>query len=560
MQKSTTAGARGPEEGISWPGSSLAHYWLDAVWRATAAADALRVRAANMTAHEAQGMPPLLHFEYEPVADGHDLTPPSNYRLLRATRCGTDALEKYVRKDAAPVMVVDPRAGHGPGIGGFKRDSEVGMALREGHPVYFVVFDAEPVQGQTMDAVVQTLAAFIDIVAGRHRAKPPIVYGNCQGGWALALALAHCRNRAALAVLNGSPLSYWAGERGVNPMRLLGGFTGGGWPAHWVSDLGGGLFDGAWLVQNFEALRPEGVFRKYDTLYAQPEAERERFLEFERWWNGFYFLAREEMLAIAGELFVGNRLENGEVMIDGHCLADLKNIETPLVLFSSHGDNITPPHQALAWLKTVYPSTDDLVRAGQRVVYLLHKQAGHLGIFVSASVARREHRAMLHHAGEIQNLAPGLYEMVIDESGLGDAAPAARFESRRLEELPFDPEPAGFEKVQEVSEAMERAYAQWISPLVRMTVTPASARLLRALHPMRVSRQVWSEQAIPALAWLPWTLQWLEQAGARDPERTSNPWYRWERSNADAWEHAIASWRTSRDLWAETVFEQLYAN
>lgn len=560
MQDLTTAGASRTEEAVPWPGRMFARYWLDAVWRASAAADALRVRAANMTAHEAAGMPPLLHFEYEPVADAHEFVPPSNYRLLRVTRCGTDALEKYVRKDAAPVMVVDPRAGHGPGIGGFKRDSEVGMALREGHPVYFVVFDPEPVAGQTMDGVVQTLAAFIDIVAKRHRGKPPIVYGNCQGGWALALALAHCRNRAALAVLNGSPLSYWAGERHVNPMRLLGGFTGGVWPAHWVSDLGDGLFDGAWLVQNFEALRPEGVFRKYDTLYAQPEAERERFLEFERWWNGFYFLAREEMLAIAGELFVGNRLENGELMIDGHCLADLKNIDTPLVLFSSYGDNITPPHQALAWLKTVYPSTEDLVRAGQRVVYLLHKQAGHLGIFVSASVARREHRAIFHHAGEIQNLAPGLYEMVLEEGGPADGAPAARFETRRLEELPFDPEPAGFEKVRAISEELERAYARWVSPLVRMTVTPASAQLLRTLHPMRSSRQIWSERATPALALLPWTLQWLEQAGARDPERASNSWYRWERSNADAWEQALESWRTSRDLWVETVFEQIYAN
>ena len=33
-----------------------------------------------------------------------------------------DALEKHVRKGAAPVIVVDPRAGHGPGIGGFKRE------------------------------------------------------------------------------------------------------------------------------------------------------------------------------------------------------------------------------------------------------------------------------------------------------------------------------------------------------------------------------------------------------------------------------------------------------
>ena len=35
--------------------------------------------------------------------------------------------------DAAPFVVVDPRAGHGPGIGGFKADSEIGVAL-QGRP------------------------------------------------------------------------------------------------------------------------------------------------------------------------------------------------------------------------------------------------------------------------------------------------------------------------------------------------------------------------------------------------------------------------------------------
>jgi hypothetical protein len=542
------------------PGRLAVRYWLDAVWRATATADTLRERAASMSAHEAAGMPPLLHFESEPVANGRDFDPPSNYRLLRVTRCGTDALEKHARKDAAAVMVVDPRAGHGPGIGGFKRDSEVGMALLEGHPVYFVVFDPEPVEGQTMGAVVQTLATFIAIVARRHSGRAPIVYGNCQGGWAVTLALSHCEHRAALAVLNGSPLSYWAGDRGINPMRLLGGFTGGVWPAHWMSDLGNGRFDGAWLVQNFEALRPEGVFRKYDTLYAQPEAEHDRFLEFERWWNGFYQLAREEMLAIAGDLFVGNRLENGQVLVDGHCLADLKRIGAPLVIFSSYGDNITPPHQALGWLKAVFPTTEDLVTAGQRVVFLLHKQVGHLGLFVSAGVALREHRAILHHAGAIQALAPGLYEMILEDTAKGEAATDARFEPRRLEDLPFDAHPAGFDKVQALSEASERAYSEWVSPWVRMAVTPESARLLRELHPMRVSRQIWSEQATPALAWLPLTRQWLAAMGAQDPNRAANPWYQLERVGADAYAHAWESWRKSRDLWAEALFQQLYAS
>ncbi|CAG1000990.1 partial Poly(3-hydroxyalkanoate) polymerase subunit PhaC, partial [Burkholderiales bacterium] len=455
------------------------------------------------------------------------------------------------------VIVVDPRAGHGPGIGGFKRDSEVGMALLEGHAVYFVVFDPDPVEGQTLGAVIASVARFIDIVAQRHRGAPPIVYGNCQGGWAVTMALSHCERQVGLAVLNGSPLSYWAGELQVNPMRLAGGFTGGAWLVHWLADLGDGRFDGAWLVQNFESLRPEAVFSKYDTLFAHPEAERERFLEFERWWGGFYFLGREEILSIVRDLFIGNRLQTGEVMVDAHCHADLKRIRSPLVLFSSHGDNITPPHQALAWLRSVYPATQDLIAAGQRIVYLTHPSVGHLGIFVSASTARREHRAVLHHAKAIGALPPGLYEMLLDD-GDSDVAAKARFEPRRLEEVVYEPNPAGFERVRTLSEQLDTLYTRWISPWVQAMAAPASARLLEQLHPMRTSRLMWSPQVVPALAWLPWLRSALEAAGAADPQRDGNPWYAAERSASQAAAQFIESWRVMRDHGAEAAFEALY--
>ncbi len=51
-----------------------------------------------------------------------------------------------------PLLIVCPRAGQGPGIGGFKPDSEVGMALRAGHPVHFATFFPRACRGGT-DAV-----------------------------------------------------------------------------------------------------------------------------------------------------------------------------------------------------------------------------------------------------------------------------------------------------------------------------------------------------------------------------------------------------------------------
>ena len=147
---------------------------------------------------------------------------------------------------------------------------------------------------------------FVEDVVQRHPGKPPVLYGNCQAGWAVTLLAADCEGLAGPVVLNGSPLSYWAGESGVNPMRVSGGLLGGAWLAHLTADLGNGRFDGAWLAQNFENLKPEkAIWEKYAHLFSNVDSEQEHFLEFERWWGGFYFLSREEILVIVENLFMG---------------------------------------------------------------------------------------------------------------------------------------------------------------------------------------------------------------------------------------------------------------
>jgi hypothetical protein len=142
-------------------------------------------------------------------------------------------------------------------------------------------------------------------------------------------------------------------------------------------------------------------------------------------------------VAIVENLFIGNKLEQGEFRICEGCVADLRRIRNPLVVFASFGDNITPPHQALGWIPAVYKDTNDLKQAGQRIVYLTNPHVGHLGIFVSASVARFEHRAILESLDEIEALEPGLYEMKIDNpSGDRDCHKpqyAVRFEARQVE-------------------------------------------------------------------------------------------------------------------------------
>ena len=522
--------------------------------------DTLRQRADNMIARERAGKPPLLDFDYETVLDARRFERPTNYALLRITRVDEHCLEDCLDASKPPVVIVDPRAGHGPGIGGFKRDSEVGMAMHEGHPVYFVMFFPEPCPGQTLADVLHALRRFVEEVARRHPGKAPVLYGNCQAGWAITLLSADCEGLVGPAVLNGSPLSYWAGESGVNPMRIAGGLLGGAWLTHLLADLGDGRFDGVWLVQNFENLKPEAIWQKYANLLLNIDTERERFLEFERWWNGFYFLSREEILAIVENLFIGNRLEEGKFRICDGCVADLRRVRNPLVIFASYGDNITPPQQALGWIPAVYKDTDALKAAGQRIAYLTNPHVGHLGIFVSAKVARLEHRAILESLSDIEALAPGLYEMKIDNpSGDPDChkpAYSVRFEERRVEDLKFATPYEAFERVREASEFNEQLYATFVSPLVRAFANPWTAAMLEWLHPMRTSRYLLSDRFSP---WMRGVAVLAEAiARHRKPPVGDDFLLEQERSASEQVSKALEQGRTLRDAAYENTFSLLY--
>lgn len=522
--------------------------------------DTLRQRADNIIAHDVAGKPPLLDFDYELVLDARGLDQPVNYALVRITRYADECLETCLDPSKPPIIIVDPRAGHGPGIGGFKRDSEVGVALHDGHPVYFVLFYPEPVPGQSIADVLHALRRFVVEVSKRHEGRAPILYGNCQAGWAVAILAADCEGLVGPAVLNGSPLSYWAGEAGVNPARISGGLLGGAWLTHLTADLGNGRFDGAWLVQNFENLKPQAIWDKYANLFSHIDRERERFLDFERWWNGFYFLSREEMLAIVENLFIGNKFEQGLLRVCDCCYADLHRVRNPLVIFASQGDNISPPHQALGWIPTVYASTEELKRAGQRIVYLINPHVGHLGIFVSASVARLEHRAILQHLDRISALAPGLYEMKIDNPTKNpdckQEAYSVRFEERNVEELSFPENRPAFQRVAEVSAQLDEIYSATLGKLVRATSTPLSAQLLEWLHPMRTSRLIF------ATVFNPFSLLLTPLAGSirqnRHPVPDMNPCKTVEFKAFATVASIIADVGRQRDLIYELWFEWLY--
>jgi hypothetical protein len=344
-------------------------------------------------------------------------------------------------------------------------------------------------------------------------------------------------------------------------MRMMGALSGGAWAAHMISDLDDGRFDGAWLAQNFETLQPEkAIWDKYANLFAHADTERERFLEFERWWNGYYTLSREEILGITQNLFIGNRLERGEMQLDAHCTIDLKRIRNPLIIFASDGDNITPPEQAMGWIGKLYPDTDALKAAGQRIVYMTHPRVGHLGIFVSGSVARLQHRAILESLDDVEALSPGLYEMVIDNpSGDPDCETGdfeVRFESREVDDLGIASDDGALKQVAQISRINEAFYSTFVSPWIRAATTPASAEALRALHPMRWTRTMFSERVNPWMALVKSTAETLRET--RDPLPEDHLAIVTERALSARTGEVLGAWRKGRDAWIARVFGAMF--
>jgi pimeloyl-ACP methyl ester carboxylesterase len=337
-------------------------YTIDAAQRSLLFWDTLRQRGNEFVASAVNGLEPALHFDAETVLDGRGFERPVNYALLRITPPAGVTVDDKRR----PYLIIDPRAGHGPGIGGFKDDSQVGVALRAGHPVYFLIFFRDPEPGQTLLDVCTAEQRFVRKVRELHPDSPkPALIGNCQGGWAAMMLSASSPEDTGAVVINGAPMSYWGGAwsegEGDNPMRYSGGMLGGTWLSSLMADLGNGKFDGAWLVYNFENLNPANTFwDKYYNLFKNIDTEPPRFLEFERWWGGYYLMNREEIEWITQNLFVGNKLWGGEVKSSAGGAFDLRAIRSPIVLFASMGDNITPPQQAFNWVADLYGSTAEI--------------------------------------------------------------------------------------------------------------------------------------------------------------------------------------------------------
>ena len=536
--------------------ASYANYLRDFTERWVLFIDTLRQCGNSYIEREAEGFKPVLVFDYDVILDGRTFERPVNYALVRIIPPRGFPPQ---REEGKPFVIIDPRAGHGSGIGGYKSDSEVGVALRDGHPVYFAIFRPEPEPGQTLADICAAEALFLQEVAKRHPKSPkPLVVGNCQGGWALMLLAATNPDLPGPIVVVGSPLSYWAGTVGRNPLRYLGGLLGGAVPALLASDLGDGRFDGAHLILNFEHLNPANTWwRKYYSVFANVDKKGPEYLDFERWWSGFYIFNESEICWIVESLFIGNRLTHGTAVLDNGQTVDLRRIRSPIVVFASRGDNITPPEQALFWIADLYEDTKEIKAHGQVIVYTLHESIGHLGIFVASSVARKQHKQITSTLKTIEALAPGLYEMIIQE---GPDRPHVSFEPREISDILAISHDREHEKefptVARLSEWASETYELTLRPWVRAMTTPTQAEISKQLHPMRMRRYFISDRN-PLFA--PWGALAEQVRRSRSGVAADNPFVQLERLQADLIEYGWNFYRDARDAAYELAFHGIYA-
>jgi pimeloyl-ACP methyl ester carboxylesterase len=581
-----------PADSIN-PLIAAGNYLLDAAQRGTLFWDVLRQRGNQYLEHLAKGQPPVLVFDYETILDGRSFERPVNYALVRildrrcrlrpekpdgvaspGASCGRGA-PRYDRRHPSgaepqpsnprPIIIIDPRAGHGPGIGGSKRDSQIGMALDAGHPVYFMIFSTDPAPDQTLADVCRAQVRFVEEVRRRHADAPkPAVIGNCQGGWAAALIGAERPDLVGPMVYNGSPLSYWGGVQGSHFMRYRGGLLGGLWINSLLCDLGHGTFDGAHLVANFEDLNPANtLWSKYYHLYANIDTEERRFLEFEKWWGGFFLMTDREIHAILEGLFVGNRLERGEFELEEGRRVDLRHNTSPVVVFASFGDNITPPQQAFNWIANLYGSVEEIRRRGQVIVVHLHPTIGHLGIFVSAKIARKEHREIIASFDMLGYLPPGLYEMIIAEDPAEAGGYQVRFAEKTTQELmAIDDGPADelpFHAAKTVSAVNDSLYRTLAAPWVKAAATAGWAEALRQLHPLRLQRYLLSDLnpwMIPVKTWA----AAIKANGWRRPAAEGHPLRRAEARLSEVIVDTLTRWSELRDRMSEVLFKAMYEN
>jgi hypothetical protein len=195
----------------------------------------------------------------------------------------------------------------------------------------------------------------------------------------------------------------------------------------------------------------------------------------------------------------------------------------------------------------------------------MHQNIGHLGIFVSGKVAKKEHAQIVEVLKSVEALPPGLYAMAIKEhKGAGGKVEyEVEFRERSLEEMAgrlnrvgrVDEKP--FEAVEKLSEFNQSAYELFGRPFVQAMANEGTAEIAREFHPLRAQR--WAVSSVnPWLAWLPSVAEAVKrerrEVGPDHPARKA------ERFLSEAVSASFDQYREIRDATSEAAFFEIYGS
>jgi hypothetical protein len=199
------------------------------------------------------------------------------------------------------------------------------------------------------------------------------------------------------------------------------------------------------------------------------------------------------------------------------------------------------------------------------IIGLLHQSVGHLGIFVSGKVAKKEHKEIVSVLKSIEMLPPGLYGMhILEHKGAdGKLQYNVQFVEHRLEEIVdrinrfkrADERP--FEAVAEISEFNQRAYDLFAHPFVEQWSNQYTAAMGRLFHPLRFQRWAISDLN----PWLVWLGPAADQVrGRRQPAHDEQPPRQLERMFSELVSASLDYYRDVRDAVSEATFFQTYGS
>ena len=353
-------------------------------------------------------------------------------------------------------------------------------------------------------------------------------------------------------------------------MRYSGGLLGGSWLTAMTSDLSNGTFDGTWLVLNFDSLNPANwLWGKQYEVYSDIDTGAQRFLRFEKWWGDFIELNGDELQYLVDNLFIGDKLTRNQLQSHDGTVFDLRNVTSPIIVFTSTDDNISPPPQTLGWILDLYRDVDDIRASGRTIVYSLSHKIGHLALFVSSKVGAKEDEEFVQLMDVIDCLPPGLYEMVISPrpaevpvGGFVTGDWIARFEARSLDDIralgrnsPEDDR--AFAAAARLSDLNLSTYRTMMQPWVRMLSNQPMADMAKPLNPLRLSYTMFADSN-------PWMKGVRDLAAgvteSRQPVATDNPFLALQTQISGQIVAGLDAYRAARDKLAEQAFFGFYGS